>query len=142
MDQQTELNIRNIFNNYLNNLQLVDCLINHLDAFCPKKSQILPIKFDNRITYFSVFHEQKKNPVVFAGGIELDDNYERFPVIRFDKHNLALELVTGFTFDYRKKEEEDAKYNTVCVKLRKETIDALPILFWSQLQWFSDSFFQ
>jgi len=78
----------------------------------------------------------------FAGGIEKDENDEPFPHIRFDKHNLALGLVTGFTFDYWKKEREDAKYNTVCVKLREETIDALPILFWSQLQWFSDCLFQ
>lgn len=133
MSPQIENAIRNIFTGYLN-LQLQNRLIDHLKTYESDNADILtPINTQNdrgeARDYFDCFHQSIMTNIAFiAGGIQ-----NSFPHIRFDKQNVALKLVDGFTFQYYKEEQI---HNTVCVKLREETIDLLPILLWCQLQWF------
>lgn len=133
MNPQTERDIKDIYNNSSINLQLVNRLIYHLNDFENNQEVITPINTRNDkgepLGYFDCFHKSiSKKDAFIAGGIQ-----KSFPNIRFVKHNVALKLVDEFCFPY----QQILKTKQVCVELREETIDIIPILFWCQLQWFT-----
>ena len=143
MNLENDVDLKRIYGDSLNQ-QMINNLRVHLKTFLSDAEDILdsePIRLKNyKRMYFSVFHRLRSNsPVLFAGGMDenRNDDNKLFPVIRVDGHNIALRLVSGFTFDYS---EEDQKTNKVCIKLREETINVVPFILWSQLQWFTDEF--
>jgi len=142
MDQTTEEHIRNIYTNHLVS-DILNQFILHLDHFWHSHSNVLlPIKTvginGKALGYFDIFHiAQPTQIILLAGAIDSDEHRQRFPVIRIDIHNSSLHFVLPFTFPYGKTEQLS---NTVNVKLCKDTINSVPALFESQLEWFTQQY--
>ena len=139
LNLQDDSDLRLIYGNSLNHQMLIR-LRTHLQTF-ELANRDIPISFELVNKYFSAFYDKRKKPVFIAGAIDKDKNNKPFPTIRFDKNNVALKLVEEFWFEYGKNEVEQ-KSNRICVKLQEETIDHLHNLLWSQLQWFTNTYFK
>ena len=133
MDQHIENNIRRIYSNHLDST-ILDHFVNHLDGFfTTNRNVLLPVHIVSN--YFSVFHVSHPTDIVlFAGTVDSNQQGQQFPILRLDLRNPNIHLANGFTFPYFKIHQQT---NIVNVILCQETINSIPELLDSQLNWFT-----
>lgn len=137
MNQQTEAEIRNIYDSRIDNA-LFTRIMAYFDSILTINSKYY-FKCRNNsnelMEHFSLFHSERTNRVVPAGALDKNLDDVVVPIIRFTNDNVALITIQpGFTFPYRKENE-----NWTNVEIRNETINRLEVLLFAQAQWFSDN---